>query len=171
MLIILASTLGDWAEILALPIAVAAAVFSAVAWYVSRKNLRAAGYASVQQLVRHLNEEALASNEALQAVDAMSYPQYQHQPIDQKRKRWLAFHILNVQEAIFYHREHSDLKGYYDELNRESRLVQILSDPDVYEWLQSCGYDPRFVRYCKRLIKQAHESTHRGLGVSEEALA
>lgn len=130
-----------------------ALILSVVAVFVSKKTLRVSSYFAIKELVNQLNGHTLEDDEILSLADAMQYPEYRDQPLAEKKRRWVAFHWLNVHEAMFFSRDHAELKGHYGEFGWRTRLVTVLSDPDIYEWMARGGYDPRFVKFCHQLMK------------------
>lgn len=145
------SSLSDWSQILSLPVASIALVFALAAVIMSIKAARLSAYFSIKSLVTQYNERSLESDENLDICDAIQFPEYKHQSIATKRKRWLAFHALNSHEAFFVTHRQKILRGHYHEHAWVDRLARVCDDPEIEEWLVRGGYDPQFILFIKTI--------------------
>jgi hypothetical protein len=99
-------------------------------------------------------DSAVLEHDLLVVADTLFNPDDQAGVTDVRRKkRWLAYMILNPLASGFYGCEHGMTDGQAKR-GIEAMLKLILHDDDVYMLTQSGVHEPSFVAWCKELRAQ-----------------
>lgn len=105
---------------------------------------------SIREWWNSLNETALSSDEMLIAADRLMSPNTEAESVEQKRRRWFAFLILNALSSM-YVGARAGLSNSKDTLTIvEHHLHIILKSDDIY-WQSQSGYEKDFSNLCKRV--------------------
>lgn len=114
----------------------------------SNRVARAEHDRSIREWWNALNETALSSDEMLVAADRLMSPDAGAEPIEQKRRRWFAFLVLNALSSMYMGAK-AGLSNSEDTLKIvEHHLQSILKSDDIYRQTQF-GYEKDFSNFCR----------------------
>ena len=117
----------------------------------SNRVARAEHERSIREWWNSLNVTALASDDTLVAADRLMNPAAVGEPIEEKRRRWFAFLVLNALSSSYL--------GARDGLSRSEadtvgivkhHLNILLASEDIYRQSQA-GYEPDFAALCREV--------------------
>ena len=120
---------------------------------------------AMSQLVHAINSSnqmILSEERILRAADELFLHDGIEKSDDARLKRWLAFVMLNQWELFFLLHEKGhlgELSSGFWEANAEQVIDRILANDFVMELLESRGYHPDFVEFCRaRRQRQATQA-------------
>jgi hypothetical protein len=100
-----------------------------------------------------IDRAALDSEENLHLLDAMIHPDAQEEDRLAKRKRWLAYMVLNPLEAAWTSASNGSMHA--DALQSSERtMASLVRDPEVFELIEGFVYGGAFRRRCIELRNQ-----------------
>jgi hypothetical protein len=151
-------TLQDFADLGQVAVGVAAIIASlAAAYFVyfgTKKMSRLDYERSVRDAWMTVDNAVLEHNDLLEVADTLFNPADQAGISDVRRKkRWLAYMILNPLASGFYGCEHGMTDGQAKR-GIEAMLKLILHDDDVYMLTQSGVHEEAFIKWCRELRAQ-----------------
>ena len=94
---------------------------------------------------------ALGSDAMLAAADELMDPGTRGDSMESRRRRWLAFMVLNIQASTFDGHQKKLLKDEDARASYEQLLMPLVRNAEVYQLTQSRGYSPAFRKYCRDL--------------------
>lgn len=100
---------------------------------------------------------ALSNDELLNVADRLMDATTINDPIELRRKRWLAFMVLNIMISYFEGQKHEFLKDEVAKAAFDRLLMPLIVDKDSFTLTQTKGYAPDFSDYCKKL-REEYES-------------
>jgi hypothetical protein len=132
-------------------IAGASLLIAWVIWRDSRREKKAEASRIIQDVWNVVNTMAITNDEILEEVDKMFAPAFASQSIEVKRKRWIAFCVLNALQITYLEEVYDILDEEYASQSLKQLLPVLLQDDDIYYLTQNRGYHPRFSLYCKQI--------------------
>ncbi len=100
-----------------------------------------------------IDQAALDNEENLDLLDAMIHPDAHGQDRLTKRKRWLAYMLLNPLEAAWTSTTNGNM--HPDALQScERTMTSLVRDPEVFELIEGFVYSGAFRRRCIELRNQ-----------------
>ena len=104
----------------------------------------------IKRSFNELNKIVLNNPDILEILEDATRPQYSDQTIEKKRKRYIAFTLMNTLEAIYVEKKVGGIDEEYA-TNSLNKLVPFLvKDDDLFRHYVETGYDPDFLRYCRQ---------------------
>ena len=132
----------------------AAAVISYIAWSTGRKRERAEFSRNMNDQWNKVNVLAAKEPELGDAIDRILGVENPAEDIIAKRRRWMAFVILNSLQSYFFGVSDRLIKKDYANVVFEQLLLPILQQDDLFLLTQTRGYHPKFARFCAKLRKR-----------------
>jgi hypothetical protein len=129
----------------------AAAVISYIAWSTGRKRERAEFSRNMNDQWNKVNVLAAKEPELGDAIDRILGVEDPTEDIVAKRRRWMAFVILNSLQSYFFGVSDRLIKRDYANVVFEQLLLPILQQDDLFLLTQTRGYHPKFARFCAKL--------------------
>lgn len=112
---------------------------------------------SLREWWNTLNETALSSEEMLLVADKLMHPSAVGQTVEEKRRRWFAFLVLNALSSSFLGAQDGLSRSKEDTVGIVKHHLRILlPSDDIYELSQQ-GYEPGFAALCREVRDELQE--------------
>lgn len=100
-----------------------------------------------------IDQTALSNSDDLSTLDQMFHPDRQSEDMPEKRKRWLAYMVLNPLEAAW---SAAQQKNMPDGANKSSEgaMRNLVRDKGIAELIQEVVYGEAFKQRCKDLREE-----------------
>jgi len=131
-------------------IAASAAVISYVTWSTGRRRARAEFSRTMNTQWNKLNILAAKEPELGAAIDRILGMENPTEDVLARRRRWMAFAILNSLQSYFFGMSDGLIKKEYANQVFEQLLQPILQQEDLFLLTQSRGYHPKFAKFCAK---------------------
>ena len=150
-------TLQEIAAIAQISVAVTALVVSAaITWIVNKRMKRMADllyWRALGNAWAEIDKFAMATDQNLAMVDHLFHPDLADQPLEDRRKRWLGYLVLNVFSDTYHGvqtpPEIGPKSGHRDRVRKE--LEPLMQDDVVFCLSQSGLYSSEFEEVCADL--------------------
>jgi hypothetical protein len=157
-------TLQAIAAISQILLALTALVVSAViTWIVNKRSKRIAElqyWRAVGNVWMDIDKFALSSDQNLSMVDHLFHPDLAHQSIEDRRKRWFGYMVLNVFSDAYHGVDKSlDIGPESDHRdNVRQELKPLMQDDVLYDLSQSGIYGTEFEKVCAQVRAETRKS-------------
>jgi hypothetical protein len=124
----------------------------------SRRHARVEYMKSIHDMWMHFDAVALSDHRLLELADEFNDPDTSHATIDERRKKWLAYMVINIHFARFVAAEQDLSVDPFPEAMGGlcESLRRLVRDPVAYAITQN-AYQGRFKALCEEL-RAKHES-------------
>jgi hypothetical protein len=98
-----------------------------------------------------LDSVVLSNDEMLKIADKLMDPKAIDDPIDLRRKKWIAFIVFNILASTFEGHEQEFMKDEDARTAFDRLLMPLIIDDDTFVLTQTRGHPPAFSGHCKKL--------------------
>jgi small basic protein len=143
--------LGAYASIATLIVSI---VISIILHRATTRFARAEHERSIREWWNTLNETALSSDKMLLVADELMNPLATTQSLEEKRRRWFAFLVLNALSSSFLGAKDGLSRSRDDTISIVKHHLRILlASDDIYVQSQQ-GYEAKFAALCREIREE-----------------
>ena len=140
--------------VLSLAALIASIAVSVFVYYGTKRMTRIEFDRSIREWWNALDQLALSNDELLVVADKLFYPTATNETIDQKRRKWFTFVILNALASSHTGYKQGLTGSSADTLNIvKHHLRNLMKSEDVFLQSQS-GYELSFMKLCKEIREE-----------------
>lgn len=128
-------------------ISIAGAAIAVITYFSSRRAYEAQSKMALLTTINSFNALALTNDDCLKVFHKL-LSGCDTDDISDVRLTWAAYSFLNNRQIHYFISKSNHTKKGYLEEDRKN-LSALMAQPRVKEVLESGGYDPEFIKYCK----------------------